>query len=267
MQGRGIFGGSGLGALTTGIFAGPTALGTSLSGGDLGYVPPSGCYKNQTFVQKDQECAQKATAECDDIDCMTSKYAACAQAAVATTGCGGGSTGISPSATGPCGSAQVVAYVQTLVKPANAPAGWIDGKWGPNTAAAVKSSGNTFVQLAPMCTGQAPDGSNATGPAGGGGVAPTGGGGGATVVSPGGGGTTTPVKPGPAPFVGGGGGGGGGGAQPGVMGMLTGETIIKGIPNWAVVAGGLVLGYAAYSIYQQKQADAGYAGDDMGYDF
>ncbi|MFA4971443.1 MAG: hypothetical protein WC683_02435 [bacterium] len=53
---------------------------------------------------------------------------------------------------GACSDANVIKSVQAQIGTT------VDGKWGPNSAAALKASGKTYQQLAPGCSGAVPGG-------------------------------------------------------------------------------------------------------------
>jgi hypothetical protein len=174
--GAGCAGCGGLGAMTTGIFAGPTALGTALVSpsprgifGGLGaYGVPADCWDRPGYKAKHDEYFQDSQNVCaaeqwsllgeeppqSAIDaCVTKRMDSLLPALEESYLCGGYAyknpvTDSTPS--GACNSGPVIMAVQGKIGTN------VDGNWGPNSQAALAKSGSTFQQLAPGCTGPVP---------------------------------------------------------------------------------------------------------------
>lgn len=213
-QGAGCAGCGGLGAMTTGIFAAPTALGTELFQRHnrglrgLGAITvPAACWNFPSFTQASQNCLSQAQVTCNYEDgCTEVENDKCLQSFIDSTGCGGAAPVAVPS--GACNSAPVISAVQSQINTT------VDGKWGTNSQAALTKSGKTYAQLAPGCTGSAPS-------AGGGGTVYV-----PPVTTPPV--TTPPVVAPPAP------------QQAGIMGFVTSK--FWGLPMyaWLALGGGAI---------------------------
>jgi len=90
-QGTGCAGCDGLGAMTSGIFAGPTALGFPLAQfRGLGAITvPADCWKVPGFEQASQNCFAQAQQTCDYVEgCTEVENDKCLQSFINATKCG-----------------------------------------------------------------------------------------------------------------------------------------------------------------------------------
>ncbi|MFH0983456.1 MAG: hypothetical protein V2A79_18210, partial [Planctomycetota bacterium] len=159
----------------------PTALGTLLYHRDQGVfgfgevtIPPE-CWAKPGYKQASDKCLSDAQIICgqqkseceqagglicpDEGKCVTSTMDACHSALPGQYGCAWGAKPPPVVVGGACNSGAVIMAVQGKIGTA------VDGKWGPNSQAALTKSGQSFQALAPGCTGAAPS-------AGGGGYVP-----------------------------------------------------------------------------------------------
>lgn len=155
-SGTGCAGCGGLGSFTTGIFAGPTALGRPLYG--LGaFVVPANCWDVPGFkaCSDAQFARSQVEALADGWTPGTSEYNASVEnkhAGKVETQCMSicNDGAVSPAVGGACSSAAVISSVQSQIGAA------VDGQWGPISQAALTKSGKSFKDFAPGCTGALP---------------------------------------------------------------------------------------------------------------
>lgn len=145
----------------SGIF-GKNVLGTSLGSSGLGALTvPWWCWDTPNFKAQHAKCLEYSGDE--QTACLQSAISNLCPASQPPVMAQSTVTGYAKNA--PCTSRDVIMYVQSVIGTA------VDGKWGPNSQAALQKFGRSYKELVPNCSGAAPSVSSSGG--GGGVITPT----------------------------------------------------------------------------------------------